>query len=65
MTKEQVIEKCQGCRKIEETNTCEAYINPSAKWRLGRCALASHIVVEETKPKGYKTGKFGKKKQRR
>lgn len=65
MTKEKVIDKCQGCSKIDEDNTCVAYIKPSAKWRLGNCNLASHIVVEEVKQKGYKPGKFGKKKQRR
>ena len=65
MEKEQVVDECQGCRRIEKTNTCEAYIKPSAKWRLGNCNLASHIVLEEVKPKGYKQGKFGKKKQRR
>lgn len=64
MTKEQVIEKCLGCRRIEKENTCASYINPSSKWRLGNCNLASHLVVEETKKAGYKPGKFGKKKNR-
>lgn len=65
MLKEQVVEKCGGCRRVLTDNTCEAYIKPSVKWRLGNCNLASHIVIEETKKVGYKPGKFGKKKSRR
>lgn len=66
VVKEPVIEKCSGCSKVEENQTCAAYINPTVKWRLGNCNLATHIVIQETKVKpGYKPGKFGKKRRNR
>lgn len=64
--KEQIIEKCVGCKRIEEeNNTCAAAMSPKAKWRLGDCNLATHLVVKETKVQEtkYKPKKFGKKRR--
>lgn len=44
-----VIEKCDGCEKIvavEADRFCRAYIDPSAKWRLGICNFATHAKPE-------------------
>ena len=30
---------------------CEAYINPSSRWRLGNCGLATHIIFQEDEEK--------------
>ena len=62
-------EKCKGCKKIElvdEKELCTAYIEPSIKWRLGDCLLATHRIIEVSeKPKKYKPGKYGKKRRNR
>jgi hypothetical protein len=64
--KEKVIPQCSGCKKVLEDNTCEAYISPKSKWRLGNCNLASHLVVKDTKTEGgYKPKKYGKKRRGR
>ena len=34
------------CTRIDG-NKCDAYINPSVKWKLGNCPLATHIIVDE------------------
>jgi len=35
------------CARIAVDKTCCAYIDPTAKWRLGNCGLATHIIHEE------------------
>jgi len=52
--REPIVEKCDGCARTEMMNeniVCKAYINPSLKWRLGDCGLATHIVKEENTKK--------------
>lgn len=43
--KTQMMEK-GPCSRING-DKCGAYINPTAKWRLGNCNLATHIIFEE------------------
>ena len=65
--KEPVIEKCSGCKRILDDNTCAAYMSPKAKWKLGDCNLASHLLVKDTKTQdsSYKPKKYGKKRRGR
>jgi len=52
--REPIDEKCNGCARteiVDEKELCKAYIQPSMKWRLGDCGLATHIVTEETSKK--------------
>jgi len=44
-----VIEKCEGCDRIVETEGnkyCNSYMNPAAKWRMGICNFATHAKPE-------------------
>lgn len=44
-----IVEDCQGCERIvevEDTNYCQSYVNPAAKWRLGICNFATHKKPE-------------------
>ena len=34
------------CKRIL-SGKCEAYFNPTAKWKNGICPLASHIIYQE------------------
>jgi len=62
-----VIEKCEGCARTEVINDqelCLAYLTPASRWRLGNCALATHvttIVGEEQQGKK----RVGQQKQKR
>jgi hypothetical protein len=38
------------CSRIDG-DKCGAYINPAAKWKLGHCGLATHIIHEEDEQK--------------
>lgn len=75
-----IVEECIGCNRIEPDpdlpdklkngstssyQKCLAYINPSLKWKLGNCNLASHLTVIETGPEKYKPKKYGKKRRGR
>lgn len=69
-----IIEQCIGCNKVEADpdlpnnkstssyQKCLVYINPTSKWKLGNCNLASHITVEDTGPEKYKPKKYGRKR---
>ena len=67
--KEPIVEQCKvgpnegkSCSKICSdfiTPVCEAYISPKAKWKLGNCALASHLFVEPKKKGVGLKRKFG------
>lgn len=59
-----IVEKCIGCNKIEG-NFCKAYINPNARWRLGNCALASHIVEQVKDNVKKRVGQQKGKRKRR
>jgi len=44
-----VIESCISCNKIIDFPTgqyCKVYADPSSRWVVGNCALASHITRE-------------------
>lgn len=52
------------CKRIEEgTQLCLAYINPSVRWKLGTCPLATHVVTRINAEQG-KT-RVGQQKQKR
>jgi len=41
-----IVEQCEGCDRIlnlESGRYCAAVPNPSVKWRLGSCNLATHV----------------------
>ena len=52
------------CEKIDG-NKCAAYISPAAKWRLGNCPLATHIIYTEDEQKAKNPLKASKKLSRR
>jgi hypothetical protein len=52
------------CEKIDGEK-CGAYISPAAKWRLGNCPLATHIIVSEDEQKAKNPLKASKQKSRR
>lgn len=44
-----VIEKCAGCERIVEAGDsqfCQTYLYPEAKWRVGICNFATHAKPE-------------------
>jgi len=48
--REGILTECTGCKRIEEdTNLCLSYVSPKAKWRMGHCNLATHVVIEQSK----------------
>ncbi len=45
----EVVEMCNGCNRMTEYGEgwyCTASPQPSMKWKLGNCNLATHIVAE-------------------
>ena len=49
----QIVEQCEGCQRVSEFPSgkyCLIFPDPSAKWRLGKCQMATHI--KETGKKG-------------
>ena len=70
-----IVEQCVGCNRVEPDpglpegtssyQKCSAYINPTLKWKLGNCNLASHLTVIETGPEKYKPKKYGRKRRSR
>lgn len=61
---EQAVEACDGCAKLFEVESgfyCASAPNPSAKWRLGKCNLATHvkemIAVDQVKLNPIKASK--------
>jgi hypothetical protein len=50
-----VVEECEGCQKVKEFltgNYCLAFPDPAAKWRLGKCSMATHLKEETSKGNG-------------
>ena len=43
MDKSPIIEKCLGCKEIEDGGTCKSYPIPSALWRRGNCPRATNL----------------------
>lgn len=63
-----VVEACAGCKRIAEFPTglyCTATPDPAAKWKRGRCNLATHVVdaapVNKSKVNPLKASKRGSK----
>lgn len=51
-----VVEACEGCARVSEFPSglyCSATPDPAAKWKRGRCNLATHVKEDtvETKSK--------------
>lgn len=69
INKEPIIDKCEGCNRIEEingTNFCSAYLRPYYKWRLGICPLCSTIrKVEYTKQEKQRVGQQKQHKKKK
>lgn len=45
-----VVEQCNGCDRIrdfESQSFCSSYPRPSAKWSIGSCNFATHVVKEK------------------
>lgn len=64
-----VVSECIGdetnpCKRIEQgTELCLVYINPSHRWKLGICPLATHVITRIEGDQG-KT-RVGQQKQKR
>jgi len=52
------------CKRVEE-DLCSAYINPSLRWRLGECPLATHIIIQEEVEKFVNPLKASRRKSRK
>lgn len=52
------------CEKIDG-DKCSAYISPAAKWKLGDCHLATHIIYSEDELKAKNPLKASKQTSRR
>ncbi len=49
-----IVEQCEGCSKAQEFPSgkyCLIFPDPSAKWRLGNCSMATHLKALEGKEK--------------
>ena len=47
-----IVDKCNGCDKVKENETCERFYDPSFHWEDDQiCAFASHIKREVKKEK--------------
>ena len=47
-----VVEQCEGCQRIQELPAgryCSIFPDPSAKWRLGQCNMATHLREDNNK----------------
>lgn len=38
-----VIDKCDGCKKIDKDNTCSVYTSPIGKWSVGGCYIHTGV----------------------
>jgi hypothetical protein len=50
-----VIDQCDGCQKVKEFPTgrfCLVFPDPSTKWRLGNCSMATHLKQAGKKENG-------------
>jgi len=51
----QIVEQCEGCQRVSEFPSgkyCLIFPDPSAKWRLGKCQMATHIKETGKKENG-------------
>ncbi len=45
---EPVVEACEGCDHLKEVDSdyyCVTSANPAAKWNIGSCNFATHVVT--------------------
>lgn len=55
--REEIVSQCkkfgdkeESCKRIDQDGIhCSAYIKPEVMWKLGSCALATHVIEMETK----------------
>ncbi|MGD9039085.1 MAG: PxxKW family cysteine-rich protein [Desulfobacteraceae bacterium] len=50
-----VIEQCEGCQKVKEFPTgkyCLSFPDPTIKWRVGTCSMATHLQATKAKGNG-------------
>jgi hypothetical protein len=43
-----IIERCEGCQKVQEFPTgkyCSVFPDPPSKWRARNCNMATHLEV--------------------
>lgn len=46
----EIVEKCDGCSRTTQMESgwyCTACPEPSMKWKIGNCNLATHLKTEE------------------
>ena len=56
---------CNRCEEVKENEfKCTSYISPAAKWRVGDCNLASHLISQEDEKKFKNPLKASKQGQR-
>jgi hypothetical protein len=44
----EIVEACKGCNRASEFESgwyCSACPEPTIKWKIGRCNLATHVVA--------------------
>ncbi|MDR1049887.1 MAG: PxxKW family cysteine-rich protein [Deltaproteobacteria bacterium] len=44
--------KCDGCDRVQtvgDSKYCKAFPDPSVRWRIGNCSMATHIKSESAK----------------
>ncbi|MFH2093968.1 MAG: PxxKW family cysteine-rich protein [Pseudomonadota bacterium] len=49
-----IIDQCNGCQRTKEFETgiyCVAAPDPSLKWKVGNCNVATHVKTVEIKKK--------------
>ncbi len=51
-----ITEQCSGCENITIDKYCECYLYPPAKWRAGKCPIASHLRPEPVQEQKSRVG---------
>jgi len=59
-----VVDECEGCIRVAE-GYCSVYLYPKAKWRLGKCNMATHTKIEEEQKNKIRVGQQKQKKKGR
>ena len=64
----EIVEECNGCNRSAQFSSgwyCTACPEPSSKWKIGNCNLASHVTkasnAAKTKLNPLKASKRGKR----
>ncbi len=50
-----IVEQCEGCQKVKEFPTgkfCLSFPEPTIKWRVGTCNMATHLMATKSKGNG-------------